>query len=200
MISRMVSRITLALKRNQIIPEDEIEIYQYGLEMIASTIVNCLIVVVIGMIMKELLAAVLFFIMFAIIRSCSGGYHADTYLKCNSIFAICLLCVLFWVKYVGSFYSIWCHLIFITIYIMLVVKYTPVENQNKPLTPDQSKRCKLCCIIYGIILTAISLILWFGFDSIKYAVLIAVTLLSVAISIAASIISKGGEDREKDNS
>lgn len=200
MISRMVSRITLALKRNQIIPEDEIEIYQYGLEMIASTIVNCLIVVVLGIIMKELLAAVLFLIMFAIIRTSSGGYHADTYLKCNSIFAICLLCVLFWVKYASSFYSIWCHLIFISIYIMLIIKYAPVENPNKPLTPDQLKRCKLCCVIYGIVLTAVSLILWFGFDSIKYAVLIAVTLLSVAISIAVSIISKSGEDREEDNS
>lgn len=83
---------------------------------------------------------------------------------------------------------------------MLIIKYAPVENQNKPLTSDQSKCCKLYCIIYGIILFAVSLILWFRFGLIKYAALICATLLSVSFSIVVSIILTGGESYEKGSS
>ena len=200
MLVKIASKLTLILHRNNIISEDETEIYQYGLEMILSTILNCMIVLLLGALMNEPLAAVIFFIIFALVRSSSGGYHADTYLKCNSIFAVNLIMVLLWVKFAAPFYFIVCHVIFILIYFMMVTKYAPIENPNKTLSDLQKKHNKVLSIIYGIILTAISLILWYGFDLKKYAMLIAATMLSITISMAIVILRKENETHEEYNS
>lgn len=88
----MVSKITLILKRNQIILDDEIEIYQYGLEMIVSTIVNCVIVVVFGIIMKELLAAVLFFLCLQLFAAAVAAIMRKPTLSAT-IFLLCAYCV-----------------------------------------------------------------------------------------------------------
>lgn len=200
MLVKIASKITWILHRNNIISEDESEVYQYGLEMILSTILNCMIVLLVGALTHELLAAAMFFIIFALVRSSSGGYHADTYLKCNSIFAVNLIIVLLWVKFAAQFYFIVCHTIFILIYFMVVTKYAPIENPNKTLSDVQKKHNKGLSIIYGIILTAISLILWYGFDLKKYAMLITATMLSVIISMAIVILRKENGTHEEYNS
>lgn len=43
MITKIASKITRALKYNKIISENELEVYQYGLEMLISTAINCII-------------------------------------------------------------------------------------------------------------------------------------------------------------
>lgn len=200
MLVKIASKITLILHHNNIISDDETEVYQYGLEMILSTILNCIIVLLLGALMNEILAAIIFFIIFALVRSSSGGYHADTYFKCNSLFAINLIMVLLWMKFAAPFYFIVCHIIFILIYFMIVTKYAPIENPNKTLSDMQKKHNKGLSIIYGIILTAISLILWYGFDLKKYAMLIAATMLSITISMAIVILRKGDDNHEEYNS
>ena len=82
----------------------------------------------------------------------------------------------------------------------MVTKYAPIENPNKTLSNIQKKYNKVLSIIYGIILTAISLILWYGFDLKKYAMLIAATMLSITISMAIVILRKENETHEEYNS
>ncbi|MDE6021536.1 MAG: accessory gene regulator B family protein [Ruminococcus sp.] len=200
MIAKLASKMTMALKHNKIILENEFEIYQYGLEMIISTIINCAIVVLCGVLLNEILAAALFFILFALIRSSSGGYHASTYLKCNSIFAVNLIAAMFWVKFAHPFYSDICHIIFILIYILMIIKYAPIENPNKPLSDHKKKQSKRLCFIYGIVLTAISFVLWHGLDLKKYAMIIVAAMLSAAFSMAITILKNGDDIYEKDYS
>lgn len=198
MIPAFASRIVVLLQKNQVIQKGEMEIYQYGLEMIVSTIVNLLLLLLIGVLFHELFSAVLFFCLFVLIRQKSGGYHADTYFKCNSIFAVNLTLVLLWTKFASEFYSVSSHVIFLAIYFFIVAKYAPRENPNKPLLFAQKKKCKWCCLLYGIILTVTSFILWYGCHLKKYAVLIAVTMLSVAIAMTDVFFEKGGECYEED--
>lgn len=195
MIPRISSGIVSSLLRNKIIETDESEIYQYGFEMVLSTIVMALIVLSIGLIFEEVVSSVLFFILFALIRTSSGGYHAETHFKCNMIYTINLIITLLWVKFAPPYYSLCSHIMFLLIYFLTVFHFSPVENPNKLLDEMQKKKHRRLCIIYGFILSVISFILWFGFDQIKYAVLITVTLLSVAVSMAVGIICKGGIKR-----
>jgi accessory gene regulator B len=83
MIPRISSGIVRMLLRNKIIKADENEIYQYGLEMVLSTAIMLLIVLGCGLIFGELISSILFFIIFALIRSSSGDYHAETHFKCK---------------------------------------------------------------------------------------------------------------------
>lgn len=200
MIAKIASKITNTLKYNKIISENELEVYQYGLEMLISTVINCIIVTLFGLFLHELLAAAIFFIIFALIRSSSGGYHACTYLKCNSLFSLNLGAVLFFLKFAFPFYSLICHITFILIYFIIILKYAPIENSNKPLLDYQKKRNKILCIFYGSILAAVSLFLWYLLDLKKYAMLIVVTMLSVALSMAIVILKSGGDIYEKNYS
>lgn len=190
-ISRISSRIVRILLRNNIIEANDDEIYHYGFEMILSTAVMLLIVLACGFIFEEMLSSIVFFIMFALVRSSSGGYHADTHFKCNMMYTINLAIVLFWIKFAPPYYSISGHIMFLLMYLLMVYRFSPVENSNKPLDSFQKKRHKALCIIYGLILSAVSLVLWFGFNQVKYAVLIASTLISVSLAMAVEIFQKG---------
>lgn len=200
MISNIASRITDLLIQNHIIQKIEADIYQYGTEMILSSLINVAIVVITGVVFHELFAAFLFFVIFAWIRSNSGGYHADTYLKCNTIFAIDLFWVLFLSKYTSPYYNLFGHTLLLLFYFFIIIRYAPVENINKPLTLCQKNICRRKCIIYGGMLAFISYFLWGVLHQEKYAVLIATTLFSVAVSIAFLVLQKGGEENEKGNS
>lgn len=196
MISKTSSGIVRILLKNKIIEAEDNEVYQYGFEMILSTIVMFLIVLVFGLLLGEMISSFAFFILFALIRSSSGGYHADTYFKCNFMYAINLIIVLLSVKFAPPFYNISSHIMFLLIYFLTVYQFSPIENINKPLDNAQKKKHKALCIIYGLILTIASAILWFGFNQIKYAVLITFTLLSVSCSMAVEIFRKGGNSNE----
>jgi len=191
MISKISFRIVRILLRNNIIEADDDEIYQYGFEMILSTLVMLLIVLACGFIFGEMISSIVFFIMFALVRSSSGGYHADTHFKCNMMYTINLAIVLFWIRLAPPYYSISSHIMFLLIFLLMVYRFSPIENPNKPLDSFQKKRHKALCIIYGLILSALSLVLWFGFNQIKYAVLITSTLISVSLAMAVEIFQKG---------
>ena len=200
MISRISSGIVKALLKNNIIEVDENEIYQYGIEMAISTIVMIFIVLGCGLMFGELIPSVVFFLLFALIRSSSGGYHAETHFKCNLIYTVNLIIALFWVKFAPPFYSLSGHIMFLLIYILTVYQFSPVENPNKPLDNSQKRKHRTLCIIYGISLTVVSLIAWYVFNQIKYAVLITSTLISISFAMAVEILRKGGKGNEKDSS
>ena len=65
---------------------------------------------------------------------------------------------------------------------------------------SQKKKHKMICVFYGIILSAISVVLWYKYTQVKYAVLITAILISVSISMAVEIFRKGGKINEKDRS
>ena len=155
MIPRISSGIVSSLLRNKIIKTDESEIYQYGFEMVLSTIVMALIVLSCGLIFREVTSSVLFFILFALIRTSSGGYHAETHFKCNMIYTINLIITLFWVKFAPPYYSLCSHIMFLLIYFLTVFHFSPVENPNKLLDEMQKKKHRNLCIIYGFILSVI---------------------------------------------
>lgn len=84
-ISKFMVRILLnnGLEKKLI---NEQEIYQYGFEIALSSILNLIIVLTIGIIFNSILSSIIFIFCFYLIRKQTGGYHADSYLKCNIIF------------------------------------------------------------------------------------------------------------------
>lgn len=95
MIVAVASLIVEILIRNNIIKVQQAEVYQYGLEILISSLLNCCITVVCGLLFRCLAAALLYFLMFAVLRSICGGYHAKTYWKCNLVFTLVTAVVLF---------------------------------------------------------------------------------------------------------
>ncbi len=66
-IWRTADKIVSLLQSNSIIKKDDKEIYQYGIEIIISTLINIFLDIAIGFILNKLIEAIIFFILFAMI-------------------------------------------------------------------------------------------------------------------------------------
>ena len=75
------------LCEKKVIAEQEVEVYQYGFEILISTTLGLLITVAIGIVLNMFFLSVLYYVIFVMVRQWTGGYHADSYLKCNITFA-----------------------------------------------------------------------------------------------------------------
>lgn len=91
MISFLSHRIALFLRDSDIVDDETSLVCQYGFEIIISTLVGFLLVVIIGLCCGELLSAILFYAIFVGVRLSTGGYHATTHLRCKLLLCVCCL-------------------------------------------------------------------------------------------------------------
>lgn len=147
MISLLSKSIAHFLLRNNIIDENSVSICEYGMEIIISTLIGFLLIMTSGIILGELGAAMLFYVLFVAVRLFSGGYHANSHLKCKLTMLCCCLLVLVTAKYLIDRFSFIHHLLFLTVYILTIFIFAPIENINIPLDDDLKKLKKECRLL-----------------------------------------------------
>ena len=100
-MKRLVSIILNFMIKNNVISKDteEIEFYRYGIEITLSSLINIALISIIGIVTNYTFESTMFLAVFIIMRSFTGGYHANTYIKCNLVtsisFVILFLIVLY---------------------------------------------------------------------------------------------------------
>lgn len=198
MISYLSRSITLFLLRNNVVDAEKRSVYEYGFEVIISTVIGFVLIFISGFILDELLSSMIFYAMFIIVRQYTGGYHANSHLKCKSTMLCLCLLVLLSAKYLTDLFSFVWHLTFLIIYFVTVVLCAPVEHINAPLTDELKIRNKKISVIIAIILTAVNL---FGYRfSRKYSMVSSFTLFIIAILIIIpKFLRKESQFYEKDN-
>lgn len=85
MIEKKAEYFTEKLVSKALIKNEDKEVYQYGIEVLISTAINIILLLVIGIITKTVLLSICHFLILATIRTLTGGYHASTYLKCEIV-------------------------------------------------------------------------------------------------------------------
>lgn len=180
--------------------EDIAEVYQYGIEISISTALNVLITMMIAFIVGDPLCGIIFLICMVLIRSYSGGYHAESYLKCN-----CTMVVMFSLAFGISKLLVYFNLAefhimasalmlaFIPIY-----AFSPVKNKHKELSKKKAKKCKIISIILYIAMGIIGLYLIL-INSLYGSIMIA-TLVEVSVAVLVEIIRKRRNDNEAQGS
>ena len=76
------------LEKNKVIKNENVSIYQYGFEIFISSLITVIIALLWGVILNCIFEAALYFVLFVILRTVCGGYHAKTYWQCNFIFLL----------------------------------------------------------------------------------------------------------------
>lgn len=76
------------------------QVVRYGIEIILSSMLNLVLIILFGTIFWGLLEIVVFVLFFCPIRQYAGGYHAKTHLRCTLGF------LLFYVMFKNSLYSV----------------------------------------------------------------------------------------------
>lgn len=64
----------------------EVYIYGIGIEICLSSLIGIIAILIISFMIGRFFEGMLYIITLFIIRSCTGGYHVQTYFKCNLIY------------------------------------------------------------------------------------------------------------------
>lgn len=181
MISFLSSKITKLLYEKEIIEEDKKEIYQYGFEIFISSLISLMIVLIIAILTGYILESIVFYSVFVLTRQYCGGYHAKTYLKCNIIFTIIYTGILLFSNIILDKYSLLYMCIFLIMYSATIWGFSPIENENKPLSEGEKVKNRRVSIVLSIIWIILSSLLFFVNK--KLSIVFVLTLFSIAMLI-----------------
>ena len=142
------------------ITEEEKEVCAYGMELIISGIISVALVLIIGLITGNIWYAVIYNMMMILIRTYTGGYHADKHAGCNvcycGVYLISLLMLRIQVYIRETIIITW--LIALAGYLIIVLN-APLEHHNKKLMMEQKEKYMIVSAVLGIASMLISFIL-----------------------------------------
>jgi len=144
-----VAKIVSTGSRKKIISEEQREIYIYGFELVICSIISLVIVILIASITGMYYECAIYYVVFSITRLFSGGFHADTYLRCKISYIGCLLITLGLFKMMNILQPLYWLMLFI-FSSLIIVHFAPVENENKPLSETEKKSEKYNTNSYNI--------------------------------------------------
>lgn len=134
MIKKLSTLISNQFVKHNIISEDTQDVYTYGVEITISSLIGFILVIIIGIIFKSLMQIMIFYVIFLALRSMTGGYHASTYLKCNTIFSFISMFTLLFSKASSEIHlSVGIITLFFVPAVAIFLRLAPVENPNKPI-------------------------------------------------------------------
>lgn len=191
MIDLLSSKISSKFVEHKIITEDMVDIYKYGVEITISSIIGFILILIIGLIFKSLMQALIFYIIFIILRSFTGGYHASSYLKCNLIFSIVASLVIFFSKAATEvrFSTGIINILFLPA-LSVFIWLAPIENPNKLIEKKRRIYFKTGSVLAAVILYILSLILYINNHTFESAIIVT-TMFITAIMCMITKFQKG---------
>ena len=188
MITQIAETMSTFFYRTKIIELEEKEKSRYGMEIIISTIIGFGVIIATGSILGHTETAVVYLLCIVPIRMYTGGYHANTYLKCNTVFAIVFLANILIYDYI-IFHGLEEKLLLFTLFASVPIKrYAPVEHGNKKMTMWQKQKYKkISVFLFGFYYLVSVLLLENGN---QYGILVLLVLNTVTILVLEVKISE----------
>ena len=156
MIHKISSKVTsIFLSEHTEYPH---EVYTYGIEIILSSLLGFLLVSIISLLFGNIWEGIIYITVLSLVRIFAGGYHANTYLKCNIItvasFCISLVIHKLYINYLIIYNPaiLLCLAIFVFTVLYL---YSPIDNENKPIAEKDKLKYKTISIIITFFGTAV---------------------------------------------
>lgn len=156
MINNLAKRFADRLLENGSIPEDEQELYIYGLFMLLSSLMYLILACFLGCILGCVLESIIFYIAFQFIRRYAGGYHASTETRCEILSTLSILACIAVIRLskTNDFQIV----LFVVSAVSAVCIFTlcPLDTPEKPLAKKEFKYFRK---ISWLILSVISLVI-----------------------------------------
>jgi len=174
------------------IPPVAMAAYQYGIEIMISSIFNIILVLLCSLALGDILAGMTYLFIFIFLRSFTGGYHATTYLRCNITMVVTFIITFVLNKIItyNAFPLFVCETTALVNLIPIII-CAPVPNKHKPLTDTQRKRSYKLSILIASVLSLIGLILYALEIPIGAMIIMTVTMVSVLIIIEIFMQRRG---------
>lgn len=196
MIDKISQDVADYFFEKNLIRESEKDIYEYGVKLIASSVIGIFIVIFIGIVLGKVLDSIVFLLCFMILRKYSGGYHANSYLTCNLFFITVFLSTVVTVEFTPVKYRVISCVVMHVMSFAVLLKFSPIENYNKRLEEIQKlKNKKVSLTIYSIFATMTGLLILIDNN---YYYNISVIVFAVTVLMIISIL-KEAKKHDKNN-
>jgi accessory gene regulator B len=187
MFDKYASKITASLVENNVINEVESEIYSFGFKNCFVILTNIVIVLAIGFVTGMPLESLLFLFAFAPLRSCAGGIHTSSNLRCVILSAVTIFALLITANLIEGFMTALIMISASVVFAAVIYVLSPVQDANKPLDAAEvklyKKRTKIVlCIEFCVLL----IFLYFELNS--AALILNLTLVLVCLSVCAGAL------------
>lgn len=179
-MEKVTKALTDYVIRTGMVEQEDRTIYEYGFTITIEVGIFTLFCLFIALYLHMFVEAILFFLIFAPLRSYAGGLHLEKYHSCFVLSCLTFSGVLLIVKHIQV--PIWISTI--TLFVLEMITYIlyPVENINRKVDKEENryfrKKLKLYLLI-DIVIAVICIIL----NSSKELFLIADTFLVVVITM-----------------
>ena len=178
-----ISRAILTFVYNHSeLPPDMMDIYQYGIEITLSSILNILFVLICSLILGNFISGIIYLFVFIFLRSFTGGFHASSYFKCNlTIIVTYVITFVLYELIITLNHPIYLCTVLSLINIIPIACFSPVPNKHKPLTQIQKKQAYKRSLIIASALTITGLMLIIFNAFIGAMIITSVTMVTVLI-------------------
>ncbi len=177
------------LCKHNIIEEEYTDVYVYGAELFLSFVITTVIIAIIAVVTHTIWISIAHLIVFISLRRFTGGYHAQTHLKCKLITIAVYLAVIVSAHYIDI--NWFTYIVLLIVGNSIIFYKAPVENHNKPLTEREIKKFRLLSHIVFTLFSIGGIILSLFYQLLGNTVFFS--LLSVIGSITVTVFMKGGE-------
>lgn len=169
---------------NDLIKNEDKEIYKYAVNIILSSLIHIATVMIIGLCFNLFIESLVFYFSFIAIRKFAGGYHAKTPVRCYLFsFAsnIIILCLVKWLSSNNTLF-IFIFIIFELLCVVLILLISPLDTENNPLTGQEKKMYRMLTSIITIFIFIISLLCFFkGYRNIGSSMICGVVMSALLL-------------------
>lgn len=185
MIKWLSKKVVEYWKQKEIVKEADTESYQYGMELVISTLTNFILMMLISVYMiRQPLAFIFYTIVYAPLRAMAGGYHADSHFKCVLYTQVTFIAFIFSIAYLAG-QNIKLVIVSFAIAVLIILFMSPVAAKNKPLTQKEKSRQKHNTWKFEMMLIAI--LIFFGINP-KIGNEIILYIVAANVSVAFSLL------------
>ena len=195
MIQKLSHELSEIWAAGGVVKAEDAEIFEYGMQLLLSSVINVLVVVLVSIIFRLPYAWIPFIAAFIPLRITAGGYHASTHILCILSFTGCFTLFLAIIQTISFISSEICLVVFAFISFIAVFILSPVQASNKPLTAKEAERNrKKSLVIAACFLMPAILSLFLPALRCKYLAAFYLGELAAAISL---IVVKVGDRHAK---
>lgn len=150
------NKILQKMIEKNLIENDEVEIYEYGIQLFFLKIIHLCSIFIVGFILGIPIEIAIFIICYSLLRSYTGGYHAQSALYCLLISINMVICMSFTIQYINKTIT----LLICIMNVISILKLSPAINKDMIVDGEDIIENRNKSIIVSIISFVIFIILF----------------------------------------
>jgi len=184
-MSRSVSSFFIT---QEIISAEDREVYEYSFEVLFSTVMSLLAVVIIAILSRTVYYTALYLAGFIPLRLFAGGYHAKNHLRCFVALMIVYFAFTFTLRIIPAEFFMTIIIVSNLLSTLLVFLVAPSEEKKRPFTSEETVWFKRVSRTFIIVYVTLIGVLAAAIPDIRIAFSISMGVLTVSISLLVNYI------------